>query len=40
MIADKDALIISITNREVFELAQTNKRGTTYDEVFLIFGNS
>ena len=31
MTADKDALIVSLTNKEVFELKEPNKRGTVYD---------
>jgi hypothetical protein len=40
MVADKDALLISITNREVFELTETNRRGVVYDDYFFIIGNS
>ena len=39
-ISTQDALIISITNQETFRLIDKCKRAITYDEYFLIFGNS
>ena len=32
--------MISLTNREIFGLLKENHRAITYDEFFLIFGNS
>ncbi len=36
----KDGLIISITNRDVFSLVSNDKKAITYDDYYLIFGNS
>lgn len=36
----KDGLIISLTNREYFTLVEKNRRAITYDDFYLIFGNS
>jgi hypothetical protein len=38
--SQKTGLIMSLTNREVFTLAEQNKRAATYDEYYIIFGNS
>jgi hypothetical protein len=40
MVSDKDALIFSLTNRKAFEPLERNHRAITYDDYFLIFGNS
>ena len=40
MVADKDALLISVTNKEVFELMEPNKRGTNYDDYYFVLGSS
>lgn len=38
--SDKDGLIFSVTNRKVYTLREHNRRAISYDEYFLIFGNS
>jgi hypothetical protein len=38
--SDKDGVILSLTNRLVFEPAEKNRRVVTYDEFYLIVGNS
>ena len=38
--SDKDGIIFSLTNRKIFTLVERNKRAITYDEYYLIFGNS
>jgi hypothetical protein len=40
MVSSKDAMIISLTNRKVFRLAVANYRAISYDDYYLIFGNS
>jgi hypothetical protein len=40
MVSDKDGLLFSLTNRKVFEPLKANSKVITYDEFFLIFGNS
>jgi hypothetical protein len=39
-ISQRDGLIISLTNQEVFTLLEKNRRAITYDDYYLIFGNS
>jgi hypothetical protein len=38
--SQRDGLIIALNKQEVFTLAERNKRAITYDDYFLIFGNS
>lgn len=38
--SDKDGLIFSLTMRKFFELKVRNKKAITYDEFYIIFGNS
>ena len=38
--SDKDGLIFSVSAREFFKLKNKNKRAITYDDFFVIFGNS
>ena len=40
MQADKDAFLVSIPNKEVFELVEPNKKGATYDDFYFVLGNS
>ena len=40
MQADKDAFLVSIHNKEVFELVEPNKKGATYDDFYFVLGNS
>lgn len=40
MKSEKDGLIISINNRQVFELMEANKKAVSYDDMYVIFGNS
>ena len=35
-----DRLIFSVTNRKLYTLREHNRRAISYDEYFLIFGNS
>lgn len=36
----KDGLIISLTNQTYFTLVERNRRAITYDDFYIIFGNS
>jgi hypothetical protein len=38
--SDRDGLILSLTNRKYFTLLEHNRRAITYDEYYIIFGNS
>lgn len=38
--SSKDGLIISLTNEKTFTLVQPNRRAITYDDFYIIFGNS
>jgi hypothetical protein len=38
--SDSDGLLISLTNKKVFTLATQNQRAITYDDYYIIFGNS
>jgi hypothetical protein len=38
--SNKSGLIFSLTTRECFSLKQANKKAITYDEFYIIFGNS
>lgn len=40
MVSDKDALLLSLNNQKTFRLGENNRRAITYDEYYLIFGNS
>lgn len=40
MQSDRDGLIFSVTNRKLYTLREHNRRAISYDEYFLIFGNS
>ena len=40
MISDKDGIIFSVSAQECFQLKTQNKRAITYDDFFIIFGNS
>ena len=40
MVSDKDALLFSLNHRKTFRLGENNRRAITYDEYYLIFGNS
>lgn len=40
MVSDKDALLFSLDNQKTFRLGENNRRAITYDEYYLIFGNS
>ncbi len=40
MSSKKDGLIFSLTNRKVFDLMVPNTRAISYDDFYLIFGNS
>jgi hypothetical protein len=39
-VSDADGAIFSVTNRKVFTLSEPNRKAISYDEYFLIFGNS
>lgn len=39
-ISDKSGLLFSLTNRKMFVLVEENKKAITYDDYYLIFGNS
>jgi hypothetical protein len=40
MTSDRDGIIFSLTQKEVFEPVDPNKRVVVYDDYYLIFGNS
>lgn len=40
MKSSHNGLLFSLTNRKVFRLLKENTKAITYDEFFLIFGNS
>ena len=40
MQSNKDGLILSISNKSSFELVEPNRRAVTYDNYYIIFGNS
>ena len=40
MVSDKDGFIFSLTKKEVFEPVEPNKRVVSYDDYYVIFGNS
>lgn len=39
-VSDKDGIIMSLTNRKCYFLVERNRRSITYDDYFIIFGNS
>lgn len=40
MVSDKDGFIFSLRKKEVFEPVEPNKRVVSYDDYYVIFGNS
>lgn len=40
MVSEKDGLIFSVTNKKVFNLKEKDRRAISYDDFFLIIGNS
>jgi hypothetical protein len=38
--SDKEGMLVSLTNKKCYYLAERNRRATVYDDYFLIFGNS
>ena len=40
MTSDRDGLLIAVTYQNSFELRTPKKRAITYDDYYIIFGNS
>jgi hypothetical protein len=40
MTSDRNGIIFSLTNRKCYDLAQHNKKAISYDDYYIIFGNS
>ena len=40
MVSEHNSLLFALTNNRVFRLLNENTKAVTYDDFFLIFGNS
>ncbi len=38
--SDREGIIMNLTRKEVFYLVERNRRAISYDDYYIIFGNS